>query len=325
MNQPHNPIRPRRRQPMVTAAQPVMARPEQSTRVLIRVPAVASVATEKKQSAAAPADSKPTLEKAVATAVVAAQPSAAPSAASKSHLRIDAGHLESLRPHLAETQKRSWNWWTDPSQRRAMIAVALIVGAVVVIAIMLHNESQHRTMQANDDRNVKVLRTEVKEPTPPQAASPWNGNGQNTIANRPTPANGFTSAGAGGPANQAPIGNPAIGSGPNMNTTQYRAADSQNSSSGAAQNYSGTVPNQSPWKTPAGSNMPARVDPINATQPPASGPSQQAAPETVYSAQRGSLPFGIGNNRGSDYRAVDSQQGAAFNGGINNPAMQISR
>src|SRR5215471_4004202 len=141
MNQPHNPIRPRRRQPMVSAANPVMARPEQSTRVLIRVPAVASGATEKKPSA-------------VATAVAPVQPSATPSAASKSHLRIDAGHNESLRPHLAETQKRSGNWWTDPSQRRAMIAVALIVGAVVVIAIMLHNESQHRTVQASNEPNI---------------------------------------------------------------------------------------------------------------------------------------------------------------------------
>src|SRR5262249_50442663 len=147
MNQPHNPIRPRRRQPMVTAANPVMARPEQSTRVLIRVPTVASGATASTHAQVAEATSSKKLSAApqvgaklpeVVSDIVLTevkwsgadsaqpsmaskvQPSTTPSLASKSH-RIDAGHLESLRPHLAETKKSSWNWWTDPSQRRAMI------------------------------------------------------------------------------------------------------------------------------------------------------------------------------------------------------------
>ncbi len=209
------------------------------------------------------------------------------SSASGPQYRLDAAHFETAGPHsAAEAWQRGGSLLGSLLQLRSLLAVALIIAGVVSAAIVLHNRTQHHTLQPDGDPAANASHNDLKATTQfPKAATGATGN----------------------PTNQGLAGNQS----PISAAANPAAVDTRSGN-----------PTGAPGRrnAPAGANLPASVAPISIEQSTSTPSMPNSNQDPFYSAQRVDPPAGA-----VDYRYGGPTGSAAFEGNINNPAVQLSR
>jgi hypothetical protein len=342
MSHPHDAIRPRhRRRRQAESGGSIATGAQLSTRVLIRVPLVpVSAATPVVRGAAAigsasalPPSPVMTVQKQLGS--VAPAPTSQPldrtyseektssqlqASLAKTHVRIDAAHFESSGPHSAAPAGlgQANHWLSGILERRSLLALALIAGAAIGVALMLHNRAPHTdraTTESDANAAHNQWKAETHNPADANAnTKPVTAENQNLTAYRYQAAS--SPSGVIGNADQHLTGASAAAPQPITTDSPQHWNVPAESNQPAGRNASGL-------NVPAGANIPAKLD----AQP------SMAPPNTTMSKPGPDLPMAYDARRElppSDRDSVIPGIGghitgvAAFNGNISNPA-QVPR
>jgi hypothetical protein len=354
VNQPHDAIRPRRRrrQPMA-ATNPAVARAEQSTRILIRVPAMAgaeavSTAPRGGQHVAAPS-----------TAVRDVQQAATSLERDVKETRKEAGVPTSgLRALLNETTpKRSYGSLSaeriqTPAARSLPVETPSKITPETTVP-KVETAADALPLSSASGPQYRLDAAHFETAGPHSAADAWQRGGSllgsllqlrsllaaaliiagvisaaivlhNRTQHHALRPDGDPAANASqmDPKGAAPF--PKAATGATGNAANQGLAGNQGPISAAANPAAvdartGNPAAPSRWNAPAGANLPASVAPISVEQSTSTPSMPNINQDPFYSAQRVDPPAGA-----VDYRFSGPMGTAAFEGNINNP-VQLSR
>jgi hypothetical protein len=343
VNQPHDAIRPRRRrrQPMA-ASNPAIARAEQSTRVLIRVPAVAGAeaaavgprgAPQGAASVERPAVKEPRKETSAGTSGLRALLNETTPKKGAVSQRIDQAETTAARSLHVEIPNKIAPETTVPKVETAAdvsTSSAAHSPQYRLDAAHLETAGPHSAADAWQRgflSNLLQMRSLVavalivagvvgaaivlRNRTQHHALRPDGDPAANASQTDPKGTAPFPKAATG--ATGQPMKQGLAGNQPPVSAAANAAA---NSAGADMRSANPATPNR--WNAPAGANLPASVAPISIEQPSSTSSMPNMNQDPFYSAQRVDPPAGVVNYRFSE------SSGAAFEGNINNP-VQLSR
>ncbi|HZZ28390.1 MAG TPA: hypothetical protein VFE46_10350 [Pirellulales bacterium] len=365
MSQPQDAIRPRhrrrRQQEIGNPGGTAMTSAEQSTRVIIRVPLVTThgkipaphstaslpsargtvslgaasdlppspVTTSGKQQGSSHHPSQPQFSEAHSQAT--AKLSLQPQPPAKANIRIHVAHGgDSSGPHSAAAawMEQSSNVLAGMLQKRALLALALIVAAALGVVLLSRGHSHHSDQPANSpDVNAAHNQWKSETPFPADANStPARQDGQGTGPYRYSVA---SSPGIVTKADQHTIGDRTsdASAASKLPTIPNSQLDEQNSwlentfAPPPGANLPANVAAPTGIDSPAGANLPARIAPPSSGPPNTTLNSPGSERPSIYAARLEPLPGGESVFSGVNGRVAGT---AVFDGTIKNPA-QISR